>query len=142
MAAWNILEDEFLDEGFLIDQGLTKIIAWLFCRSLEDTMKFTTHLKCKLTELQKFNINLLLENSTGNILLFNIVRNKLYDDFLKEICRKTNDNYLSINIILDNATSIYELLNPTEQTYKVTPALNRKAPTSVKGTFRFVGRFF
>ena len=77
VAAWNILEEELLDEGFLIDQGLTEIVAWPSCRSLEDTMRFTTHLKCKLTELQKFNVNLLLENSAGNILLSNTVRNKL-----------------------------------------------------------------
>ena len=83
--------------------------------SLNETMIFVSHLKSKLFELQKFDLNFLMESSAGEILLSNIVRSKLFTPFLKELCRKVQNNYPSVKVILDNATSIQKLVMPREK---------------------------
>ena len=59
----------------------------------ENNMNFITHLKSKLCVPDKLNVGF-KDNSSGNILLSNIVRSKLYQQFLTEIFRKRGNNYL------------------------------------------------
>ena len=84
------------DKGLLINYSLNEIICWPACNSLE---KFITYLKGKLIAMQRLGVDLLESPSACNVLAGNIIRNKLYDIFLKEICRKTASTYPSITLI-------------------------------------------
>ena len=79
-AAFQILDDQFIDEDLIINSTLTEMVQWPICKTLENNMQFITHLKSKLCELDNLNVSF-NDNSSGNILLSNFVRSKLYQPF-------------------------------------------------------------
>lgn len=113
-VAWAMLEEEFMDVDLLINSSLSGIITWRECNSLDETMKFISHLKIKLFELQKIGLNFFDKDSAGEILISNIVRAKLYNPFLKELCRKLGNNYPTVKDLLEHYISISKLMNPRD----------------------------
>ena len=43
-----------------------------------------------------------------------IIRSKLFSPFLQELSRKIDNNYPTLNSVIDNANSIFKLLRPRE----------------------------
>lgn len=105
------------------------------CSSLEQNMDFVVFLKSKLLELEKFGYDFTIDGSPGEALFSYIVRSKLYPPFLKELSRKSDRNYPSMNEITGLASSLYKLLKPGEpSTPQPNKIVNVKA-TSEKLTF-------
>ena len=121
-VAVRLLNEEFFDKDYLINETLTSIVNHKSCSTLEMNMQFISFIKAKLAELEKFQIKLLDSDSDGLILLSNIVRSKLYSPFLKELCRKLSFNYPTANNIIENASSINKLINPSGETSNSKPA--------------------
>ena len=113
-TAWNLLEEEFLDIDFLTNSSVESIFNHKPCSSLEENTDFVTFVKSRLAELAKLGIDLTSANSAGTFLISNIVRNKLFNPFLKELCRKLSFNYPTIAEILENAVSVTKLIRPRE----------------------------
>ena len=111
-SAWQLLENEFLDKNHLITTTLNSILTWPVCTSLEKNSDFLIFLKSKLTDLNHFHLNFFDEDTSGSILLATIVRNKLYEPFLREIARKVNSNYPQVRTIMDHMSSVTKLLKP------------------------------
>ena len=112
--AWDMLEEEFMDVDLLINDTLSEIISWKVCTTLNECQHFITNLKVKLVELQKLNLDFFTDDSSGAVLISHIIRTKLYIPFLQELCRKLSNNYPTAKDILDNYSSIYELMNSRE----------------------------
>ena len=64
--------------------------------SLNETMIFVSHLKSKLFELQKCDLNFLIESSAGEILLSNIFGSKCSHRYLR--------NYAETKVLKDIPT--------------------------------------
>ena len=117
-VALELLESEFLDKDALINLTISELINCKPCSCLESNMNFLTFLKGKLAELERFDVDV-FDDGTGELLIGNIVRGKMYSVFLQELCRKTNSNYPNIENILDHSVSVYKLLKPSESNTSV-----------------------
>ena len=103
--AFEVLDATFLDESLIVE----KIINFLknypnmyTCNSVEE---FVTILRCKLADLKQFAIDFEEERSAGNILLSNIIRAKLPEEYLKELKRRTIP-YPSVQDLLKHSNDI------------------------------------
>lgn len=111
--AWNLLEAEFLDRNFLVNSTLCQIVDWKTCKTIDANLEFINFIRIKLNELSRFHVNFFAEDSSGETLMSNIVRNKLHHLFLTELCRKINTNYPTVNNILEHSVAIHKLIETT-----------------------------
>ena len=107
---WKLLEQEFLDKKKIIDLTIKEIVEYKKLSTTEDLNKFFVFLKFKLIELAKQNVNFVNETS-GNIILSYIVREKCPKYFLMELCRSIQSPYPSLQAFLNESSDIIKMLS-------------------------------
>ena len=112
--AWKLLEDEYYDKEFLIDAIMNKIIEYPKCSNIDNTLEFCTFLKFNLINLKKIGHDFEKIGSAGNLLISKIVRMKLPNFFIQELCRRSHVSYPSINQFLTNAHDIGIMFKKTD----------------------------
>ena len=110
-VAVRLLEKEFLDTDLIIHQILHKIRSYPSANDLSDAEELVSFLRFKLVDLQKFELDFTLEGSPGNLLLSDIVRDKLPKFFLTELSRSSKNAYPKVNDLLEHASDLFKILS-------------------------------
>ena len=113
-AALSLLEDEFLDHLFLLNNIFFIFINAKICQTLKENMELVSTLKCKLQELEKLKFPIEDDGKFGVHLASCLIRSKLYPPFLEEVIRKTSCSYPSLFLVCLHANDIFKLLLPKE----------------------------
>ena len=112
-----MLNDEFLDKEFIIDETLKNILKAM--PSAEHDAEFTnikmfiSEIRSYLHELQKYNVDFLTENTAGNIFVSHVILNKLPKLVIKELINRTHNNYPTLGDIFDNYKDVLKSLSRT-----------------------------
>ena len=83
----------------------------LKCRRAYINIGHTILLRFELVDLQKFDLDFTLEGSPGNLLLSDIVRDKLPKFFLTELSRHSKNVYPKIKDLLENSSDLFKILS-------------------------------
>ena len=97
-AALDLLNAEFLDKEFIIEEYFTKIIS----NSPKYDPQFGNETRACIHDLKNYGVDLLLNNSSGLKLISHIVFNKLPAILKRELVHKIGSNYPSFKELFDN----------------------------------------
>src|ERR1700755_1958236 len=103
-VALDILKNLYLDESYIIDSLFHKIDSApnLDNKNLENIRIFLSEVRANLHELKEFGLNFFDVSSAGCKLMSHIIVDKLPSNFLRELKLLTQEEYPSLNHILDN----------------------------------------
>ncbi|KAL7640485.1 UNVERIFIED_CONTAM: hypothetical protein RMT77_008760 [Armadillidium vulgare] len=103
-VALDILKNLYLDESYIIDSLFHKIDSApnLDNKNLENIPIFLSEVRANLHELKEFGLNFFDVSSAGCKLMSHIIVDKLPSNFLRELKLLTQEEYPSLNHILDN----------------------------------------
>ena len=127
--AWSLLEKEFLDKDKIINLTLNSIIDYPNLTKLSEVENFITFLKFKMFELEKLGLPFCTE-STGDVLMSLIVRNKLPKFFVIELSRKINSAHPKLSDFLEHSSDIIKMLSCNEIKKQTSAAI--KEPKSIE----------
>ena len=130
--AFEILDRAFLDEEKIIEQIINFLKDHPDLTNSNCIEEFITILRCKLSELREFSMDFELEGSPGNVLLSNIIRSKLPNYFLTELCRRSNKSYPRIEDLLEHGSDVCKL-HPYKNTKKAEKNTSNPISTGAKG---------
>ena len=120
--ALQMLNDEFLDVEYIIDETLSNILkASPQLESNPELMSvkiYLNEMKAYLFELKNHKVDLLEVGSAGNKLISHIVFNKLPVTVRRELINKLSNNYPTITEIFDNYKEVIKTLNITSPVIK------------------------
>ena len=115
--ALKLLNEEFLDKAFIIDETLKNILKAVprdeYDPEFTNVKYFICEVRSYLYELQQYNVDFLEDNTAGNILVSHLVMNKLPKIVVKEVISRTNNNYPSLKEIFDNYKEALKTLSRT-----------------------------
>ena len=143
LIAIQMLEDEFLDVPYIVDETFKSILK--ASPSMEFDPEFTSvkvylsEVKSYLYELKTHNFNLLEEGTAGHKFISHIVFSKLPVAVRRELVHKVMDNYPSITDILAHYNEVIKTLIKTTSVKKkifVKPSNKSNAGFS-NAAFRF-----
>ena len=107
--ALELLEKEFLDKELIIQQILSSIINYRDVNSPDDVENFISFLRYKCVELKKFRLDFLAKDSSGNYLISSLIRGKLPEFYLLEMCRREMP-YPKLEDLLEKIPDICKIL--------------------------------
>ena len=110
--ALNLLNEEFLDKEALADDLYKKFLNMKpkFEQNYLGTKVYLSDVKCLLKDLNNYDRDL-LKDKTSKEFISHIVFNRLPTSFKKELVRKLDSNYPTIDEIFDNSKDIVRTLN-------------------------------
>ena len=111
-VALRLLDDEFLNPDAIINDLYTKLLKLKpkSDSSHMETKLFINEVRCIISDLRNYDINL-LENHSANTLISHIIISKLPNDFKQELVRKLDNNYPTIENIFENYADVITTLN-------------------------------
>ena len=122
VIAWKLLDDEFLDKPFIIDETLKNILNAApsndYDSEYSNVKLYISEVRSYLYELQKYNVDFLADDTPGNLFVSHIISNKLPKFILKELISRTEDNYPSLNLIFDSYKEVLKTLSRTNNANK------------------------
>ena len=130
--AFEILDRAFLDEEKIIEQTINFLKEYPDLTNSNCIEEFITILRCKLSELREFSMDFELEGSPGNVLLSNIIRSKLPNYFLTELCRRSKKSYPKIEDLLEHGCDVCKL-HPYKNNKKAERNTSNSNSTGAKG---------
>ena len=103
-VALDILKSLYLDESYIVDSLFHKIDSApnLDSQNLENIRIFLSEMRANLHELKEFGLNFFEVSSAGCKLMSHIIVDKLPSNFLRELKLLTQEEYPSLNLVLDN----------------------------------------
>ena len=143
--ALKLLKDEFLDEPYIIDDILSKILKAKvnFEPTLKETKIFINEMRTYMCELQELGYNFLEDKSPGLLFMSHVVSSKLPYILKREFARKLGTNYPDLNQIFDHYSELIKTLaivnnKPFNQNSKAKDSQNNasKYPTQLRSEFK------
>ena len=117
VVALQMLKDEFLDEGYIIDETFKNILnvtpSNKYDSEFTNVKLFLNEIRSYLHELKSFKIDLLEEETAGNIFVSHLVFNKLPKVVKRELINKTSSNYPTLSDIFINYKQVLKTLSQT-----------------------------
>ena len=120
-AALDLLNAEFLDKEFIIEEYFTKIISKSpkYDPQFEDVKKYLNETRACIHDLKNYGVDLLLPNSSGLKLISHIVFNKLPAILKRELVHKIGSNYPSLKELFDNYHDLIKTIIRTSLKKKI-----------------------
>ena len=116
-VALQLLNDEFLDKDFVIDETLKNILKAMpsddYDAEFTDVKCFIAEVRSYLYELQHYNVDFLEEGAEGNILVSHIIMSKLPKVVVKGLINKISKNYPTLTDIFSNYKEALKTLTRT-----------------------------
>ena len=111
-VALTLLRNEFLNVNAIISDLFQKLLNLKpkYDTSFLETKIFLNEIRCVLSDLKLYEINLISEPS-ANKFLSHIVFNRLPNVFQQELVRKLDDNYPCLDDIMENYVEVVRTLN-------------------------------
>ena len=121
-VALKLLEDEFLDIDYIVDQTYKNILAARpkFKSETEfiNIKEYVNEIRSYLYELKNQGFNFLEGDTPGNSLMSHIVFNKLPNNFKRELITRVKKNYPSLQDIFEHYLDIIRILDIMSRTNK------------------------
>ena len=113
-VAINSLMEEFFNKEFIIDEILKNILKVMLCEEYYpefwNIKYYLSEIKSYLYELQQYNANFFQEGSSGNILISQMITNKIPKIVEKELINTINNNYPSLEQIFNSYKEVLKTL--------------------------------
>ena len=131
-AALDLLNAEFLDKEFIIEEYFTKIISNSpkYDPRFEDVKKYLIETREFIHDLKNYGVDFLLPNSSGLKLISHIVFNKLPAILKRELVHKIGSNYPSLKELFDNYHDLIKTIIRTSLKKKI---FDQKSKTVSQG---------
>ena len=106
-VALNLLEKEFLNVNAIVDDLFAKLLSLKpkFDVNFLQTKLYINDIRCVLSDLEQYKINL-TANSSSEKLVSHIVMRNLPSNFRQELVRKVGSSYPSLGEIYDNYVDV------------------------------------
>ena len=115
VVALQMLKNEFLDEGYIIDETFQNILNVTpsneYVSDFTIVQLFINEIRSYLHELKSFKIDPLEGGTAGNIFVSHLMFNKLPKVVKRELINKTSSNYPTLNDIFLNYKQVFKTLN-------------------------------
>jgi len=127
--AIEVLNKEFLDEKFIVDETIKKIISLkpTFDPSYNTTRVYLNEIRTLVYELESYKFKF-LEEPAGLLILSHIVLSKLPNVVVREITRKLDTNYPDLNQIFENYNEIIKNIVKTSNNQNKNSSQNQTKP--------------
>ena len=137
-VALDILEREFLNKEFIIDELFAKLLSFKPKSNVYVDLKiYISEIRCILSDLTVHNVDLLRDSSSAKF-VSHIVFSKLSKDFQQELVRKLDQGYPSFANIEKNYVEVIrtlELKNKPQQS-EVKSSYNVQLPSKMPSIFK------
>lgn len=111
-VAINLLKSEFQNKEFIVNDLIKKLLDLkiTFDSNFLNTKLFINEVRCIISDLKLYEINL-MENNSALTLLTGIVFTKLPSLFRQELVRKVDKDFPSFKDVLENYSAVINTLN-------------------------------
>ena len=120
--ALKLLEEEFLDIDYIVDQTYKNVLSARPKFKSETEFiyikEYINEIRSYLYELKNEGLDFLQDDTPGNSLMSHIVFNKLPNNFKRELITRVKKNYPSLQDIFDNYLDIIRILDIMSRTNK------------------------
>ena len=134
-AALDLLNAEFSDKEFIIEEYFTKIISNSpkYDPQFEDVKKYLNETRACIHDLKKYGVDLLLPNSSGLKHISHIVFNKLPAILKQELVHKIGSNYPSLTMLKQLFDNYHDLIKTIIRTSLKKKIFAQKSKTVSQG---------
>ena len=124
----NLLKQEFLDIPRIKSQIFSKLLTSSpkFDLTYKETRIYINDVRSLLHELRNFDLDFLAEDTPGNELISHVIFSKLPVSLQREICRKVDSNYPSINSIFLHYSDVVRNLQRAPDKSRVNSSVKRE----------------
>lgn len=106
----SVLEREFFDVDLIIDEIYSSMTSASKCNSLSDVNMMLDSWRLRVIELQQLGLDFLCAHTAGLSLLSKLLRDKLPNFYLREVCKMCNSPYPTVQQIFDSSSDLSKIL--------------------------------